>query len=94
MSIEQDNEQRIKSRAIRAVREETGLHERFAAPIVDRIFEGLYREFGRERVYFLRSKESRDDQVRREFNGWNHQSVMGKYDISRATLYRILGRRG
>lgn len=91
MSIDQDNEHSIKSRAVRVVREQTGLNERFAVPIVDQIFEGLFDEFGRERVYFVRSKAARDQAVRRDFNGKNFAAVMRQHKISRRTLYRILG---
>lgn len=94
MSLDQDNEHRIKSRAVRAVREATGLHEQFAAPIVDRIFDGLYEEFGRERLYLTRSKAARDADVRRDFNGTNKTAVMRKHNISQRTLYRIIGGSG
>jgi len=37
---------------------------------------------------------TRDDAVRRSFNGRNHREVCRKHDISRRTLYRIIGGQG
>ena len=94
MSLDQDNEHRIKSRAVRVVREATGLHEHFAVPIVDQIFDGLYQEFGRERLYLTRSKAARDAAVRAEFDGKNKTAVMRRHRISERTFYRIIGGSG
>ncbi len=93
MSVDQDNEALIKTRITRVVRERTGLHERLAAPIADEVFDGLCQTFGGERVYFVRSKAARDAAVRAEFDGHNFAAVMRRHNISRATLYRIIGRR-
>lgn len=51
---------------------------------------GRYVPKGRFRSGTL-ERATRNAQIRRAFNGRNHQEVMRSYGISRAMLYRIIG---
>lgn len=97
MSVSRDNEARLKARAIRAACNRVGLAEQSATQIVEEIFDGLFTEFGGERLYFCREPKARIDErdanVLAEFNGRNKQTVCRRYGISERTLYRILHRR-
>lgn len=64
------------------------------------LLDELRRELGGRRIYvtvrnsaYSAINPQRDEAVRRMFNGRNHREVMHHFDISRSTLYRIVGKR-
>lgn len=94
MSIDTDTQSHLRTRVTRAVRQKTGFSERLATFIAAEIIDGLVDQFRGERIYIGRSRIERDSAVLIEFNGRNHTDVCERHDISRATLYRILQKRG
>lgn len=93
MSVSADNAARIKRNMARTIRDRTAFNEMLAIAIAEQIYSDVLDDMRGQRLYFTRSIEERDAAVRRDFDGTNHQAVMEKHDISRATLYRILNRR-
>ncbi|WP_418145462.1 Mor transcription activator family protein [Variovorax paradoxus] len=75
------------------VREETGMHEGIATMFSQALVRGLRRRLGGQELYIpVPDRSERDAAIRREFNGLNHREVGLKYSLSRAQLYRIVGR--
>lgn len=93
MSVSADNAARIKRDMARTIRDRTAFDEMLAIAIAEQVYTHLLDDMQGQRLYFTRSTQERDAAVRRDFDGTNHQAVMDKHDISRATLYRILNRR-
>jgi Mor family transcriptional regulator len=61
----------------------------FAQSMVDRI-----KNAHAGPVYIPKSdKSQRNEQIRRLFNGVNHDAVCREFGISRATLYRVVGQK-
>lgn len=92
MSAEDDKAAAVRTDITRAIREATGLHERFAGEISDEILHCLQQRWGGDRVYIpSRDRAARDAAIRAEFDGRNHIEICRRHAISRATLYRIIG---
>jgi len=53
--------------------------------------EQLCHEYGGQEVYLPRGHpwRNRDEAIRREFNGRNVGEICSRYEVSRATLYRV-----
>lgn len=92
-AVARDLEVAFRSDLVRVIRESLGLPETVAVPMADEIARGLQRMMGGLYVPARELRETRDAAVRREFNGRNHADIMRRHDISRATLYRIIGMR-
>jgi Mor family transcriptional regulator len=84
--------EQLLARMVEVIREETGLHERFARPMAEGILRRLGDEFRGERVYLGEDRETVYQQAIAEFNGRNRDAVCAKYGMSRATFYRVLNR--
>lgn len=95
MSADDDKAAAVRTDITRAIREATGLHERFAVEISDGILHRLQQRWGGDRIYIpSKDRAARDAAIRAAFDGRNHDEVCRRHGISRATLYRILGQRG
>jgi Mor family transcriptional regulator len=72
---------------------ELGLLPEFAAPIAHAIVCGLRKRAGRQRIYIPSPVdfETRDAQIKREFDGTNSTEICNKHNIKRARLYQIVG---
>ncbi len=81
---------------VEIARQELGMHEREAYEIARVLVQGLRQRYGGVRLghrglYIpAPSKLERNEQIRREFNGTNHNAVMKKHSIKRTQLYAIL----
>lgn len=92
MSVQQDHLADLRARIIRIVCRATGLHERLALPVAESICHELSRDMGGAEIYIPSTdRRVRNAALRRDFRGNNHDDIMRRYGISRATLYRILG---
>lgn len=71
---------------------ETGLHDEFAAMIATALVRGWRKRAGAQRIYIPAPTdfETRDDAIRREFNGTNREEVCRRHGISRSRLYQII----
>ena len=81
------------------IRRKVGMLDPFANQLAAAILEGLREDFGggsiggRSGVYIpAPDKSSRNSSVRAELNSTNMDAVCKKYNISVATVYRIVGR--
>lgn len=73
------------------VREEIGLKEQLASQFANLILEGMRKRFGGADLYISTvDRVARNEAIRHDFNGRNHEEICRKYDISRTSLYRIL----
>lgn len=89
-----DEEVDLKYKITQILREGTGMNELFASMFAEVIVDGLTLRHGAHRVYIpAPGKVSRDESIRREFNGRNRREVCEKSGISRAQLYRIVGKK-
>lgn len=82
------------------MREETGMHEGLASQFAAALVRGLRRHFRGQRLgdYYLSEqtvaeREERDAAIRAEFNGQNLDECCRKYNLSKTTLYVIVGKR-
>ena len=82
----------FRNTLIRIIRSALGLPETVAVPIADELAKGLSNEMGGLYITKREIRATRDDAVRRDFTGRNHREVCRKHDISRRTLYRIIGK--
>lgn len=75
------------------VREEIGFNDRFAEQIAEAITRGLCRRLGAQHVYIpAADKRARDELIRAEFNGRNHDEIMSRHNIGRTRLYQIINK--
>lgn len=93
-TIEQDAAVNFRNTLIRIIRASLGLPETVALPMADELAKGMSNELGGLYITKREIRSTRDDAVRRSFNGRNHREVCRKHDISRRTLYRIIGGQG
>lgn len=58
------------------------------------LITGIQERFGGRSIYIPAAKDpDRDTKVREAFTGKNREEVMRQFDISQATLYRIIGKK-
>lgn len=78
---------------LRAVIEKSGyVKPEYACDLVTLIVEGIQMEFGGGDLYITKpSRSDRNNSIRNEFNGKNANEICKKHQVSRATLYRIIG---
>lgn len=79
---------------IQAIREATGLKDALVEPIAQSIDVAIRKKAGGTYLYVpvpMRNRKKRNEAIRKEWRGDNHKQIMSRYEISRATLYRILG---
>lgn len=91
MSEEHDAAVAFRYDLVRALREGASLPEYIATPIAEKVASNLCKRVGGLYIPKREVREARDEAVRKDFSGRNHEEVMHKHQISRATLYRILG---
>jgi len=80
-----------------AIREEGSLPETEASRLADAVIRRLRCKRAGQTIYIpgtlsTRERHARDNGIRQEFNGRNMRDVCRKYDVSRNTVYRALGR--
>jgi hypothetical protein len=90
-TIDQDAAVNFRNTLIRIIRSSLGLPETVALPMADALAKGMCSELGGLYITKREIRGSRDEAVRRDFTGRNHRDVCRKHEISRATLYRIIG---
>ncbi len=77
------------------LREEIGLHEQYAATLAEPIVNGLKKKFSGQDLYIAKNQRTdisqRNEVIRREFNGRNLEEMMKKYDLSKSSIYKIVG---
>lgn len=93
MALDADTEVSMRQRFTRCIRQHTGLDERIAHELAQEAFRAILFEYRQERIYVSESKRERNRKIRAEFNGRNGPELMKRYNISKATLYRVVGRR-
>ncbi len=73
---------------------EAGFPEEQASKIALQVLTGFNKAgVGGERLYVpctVVDRRARDSAIRAEFNGRNHDELARKWDISRASVYRIV----
>lgn len=92
MALDADTAVSIRQRFCRAIRTRTGLDERIATAMADEAFAAILCEYRQERIYVAESKAERNRRIRAEFNGRNGPELMRRYSVSKATLYRVVGK--
>lgn len=92
-TIDQDAAVNFRNTLIRVIRKTLGLPEPVAVPMADELAKGLSSELGGLYIAKREIRATRDDAIRRDFNGRNHGEVMRSHGISKRTLYRVIGRR-
>jgi Mor family transcriptional regulator len=92
-TLEKDAAADFHNTLVRVIRDSLGLPEKIAVPMADELAKGLKKNLGRLYIPVREIREARDVGVLRDFNGRNHDEIMRDYNICRATLYNILGRR-
>lgn len=90
VTTDDDRIEGLRTRAVRVVRESTGLHEQFAVRIADAIVEAFRAEFGGERIYLPTRDSARREKVVAQFNGRNRDDLLREFGISKSTFYRFL----
>lgn len=90
LTPEDDRLEGLRTRAVRVIRQETGLHEKFAVKIADEIVRGFCEEFGGERIYFPERDSALCAKVVAQFDGTNRDELMRTFGISKTTFYRFL----
>lgn len=84
--------------------EELGLHDQFAMQLAEPIANGIRKRFSSNTIYIPKTSAAeiatRNESIKKEFYGCSEmtmarkiESVMLKYSVSRATIYRILGKK-
>ena len=75
------------------IKSKIGMHDDFAAMVASAVVEGLRERAGGQSIYIPTSTDfkTRDEQIKREFNGTNRADVCRKHNISRSRLYQIVG---
>ncbi len=91
-TLQRDAAADFHNELVRLIRETLGLPEKIAVPMADVLAAGLQRRMGGLMVPKREIRGARDAAVLRDFNGRNHAEVMRAHGISRATLYRIIGK--
>ena len=91
-TLEQDAAINFRNTLIRIIRASLGLPETIAMPMADELAKGLSNEIGGLYITKREIRSTRNDAIRRDFNGRNHREVSRKHGVSVATVYRILGR--
>lgn len=95
MSAGDDKAAAMRNEITSAIREATGLHERFASELSDEILSRLMTRWGGDRLHVPAcDRAARDEAIRADFDGRNHDAVCRRYGISQATLYRVIGQKG
>lgn len=92
-TLERDAAVHFRNDLVMVIRESLGLPEKVAVPMADELAKGLHKRLGGLYIPAREIRETRDEAVRREFNGRNHAEVISAHNLSRATFYRIIGRR-
>ena len=92
MRLNADEQSNLQIRITEIIREKTGLFEHISLPIAKEIISEVNRKYRGERIYCAEDKTTVIAAVKAKFNGKNHKALMREYQISRATLYRYLGR--
>ncbi|BBL75597.1 Mor transcription activator family protein [Methylomagnum ishizawai] len=92
MSTQQDAALSLRWKISQYIRQTAPfLSEKFAEDLACGILDFLYRDHGAGRVYIpAPSLESRDEAIRREFNGSNLKELMEKYHLSKSRVYEIV----
>lgn len=68
------------------------MDEALASALADAITQGLRSKLGGQDIYIpAPDKRTRDDAIRREFNGRNLSDICRKHRISRSRMYEIVG---
>lgn len=84
----------LRFEIIAILREELGLHERFATTLADPIVDGLKKRFPSQSLFIAKNSRvdirSRNEMIRREFNGKNLREIMNKYNLKKASIYKII----
>lgn len=77
------------------LREEMGLHEQYATTLAEPIVNGLKKRFSGQEIYIAKNEKTdileRNENIKREFNGRNLTETMKKYNLSKASIYKICG---
>jgi Mor family transcriptional regulator len=77
------------------IKSDPALFEGVTALIADALVRGWRKRCGTQRIYIPAPprNETRDTQIKREFNGRNHEEICRKFSIGRTRLYEIVGKR-
>lgn len=74
---------------------EAGMHEYQAAPLADKIYNGLAKSFDGERVRFSVEAKALHEREQRVLDAWNkgdhRDAICERNHISSRTFYRIVG---
>lgn len=79
------------------LREEIGFHEKYAAALAEPIVDGLKKRFSGQEIYIAKNARpdiaARNEAIRSEFNGRNLNDMMVKYNLSKPSIYKIVGKK-
>lgn len=75
----------------RAIISRIGLNRDIAGPIAAAVLDAFREHYAGCEIYIpARSKEDRNERIRREFSGCNHLDLIKKEGLSRKQLNRII----
>lgn len=74
------------------VQDEIGFNKHFASQIAEALVRGIRKRLGGQSFYIpAPDKSARDKKIKEEFNGTNIDEVCEKYNVSKTSVYRIVG---
>lgn len=71
---------------------EFGLSDALAVDFAKTMIEKIQHDHAGN-VYITKPKQRRNEQIRKMFNGVNHDAVCAEFSISKSTLYRVINSR-
>lgn len=93
MSVSTHISESLKQDISRSIKETIGLNDDLLNQLSTAILLKFQEKLGGQRVYIpVANKKDRDAMVLLDLNTMSFAEVTRKYDISLATLYRIMGR--
>lgn len=89
-TIDRDAAVNFRNALIRIIRRALRLPEPQVVPMAEELARAFAAEMGGLYIPKREIVASRDEAIRRDFNGRNHFEVMKKHGVSQRTLYRVI----
>lgn len=71
-----------------------GVSKPLAADLSKALLECIKNAFEGDCLYIPKvNKQERNNAIKKRFNGVNHNEVCAEFEVSKSTLYRVLGER-
>lgn len=84
----------LQSDVCEALQNAIGFKDDIAKPLADAIVKKIQASWGGREIYIPvdRDNVERNQAIKAQFNGRNHDEICRSYDISPRTLYRVIQR--